>query len=391
MSVNAPRKIAVVTGSRADYGLLLPVMRALRDAAQFKLQVIVTGMHLAPAFGNTWQVIEQDGFSIDAKVASLVEGDDAPAVTKSIGQGVSGCADTLQKLQPDLLLVLGDRYEIFAAVQAALIACVPVAHLAGGDLTEGAYDDALRHSMTKMAHLHFTTHAAATRRVRQMGENPEHIHTVGSPALDLLNSMTLLDRSALEQELDIKLRARNLLITFHPVTLEPLSSTQQFEELLAALQTFDAATGLFLTYPNADNGGRALTRMLENFVAQRDHAAAFPSLGQLRYWSLLAQVSAVVGNSSSGLYEAPSFKVPTVNIGSRQSGREKAASVIDCEPQRAAITQAIKHALTLDCARVVNPYGDGRSAARIVAALSDISDFRTLLKKRFHVVEAPRA
>lgn len=388
--MTAPRTIAAVTGSRADYGLLLPVLRALQAAPQFKLQIIVTGMHLAPEFGNTWQAIEQDGFHIDIKVASLVEGDSSQTVTKSIARGVSGCADALQKLQPDLLLVLGDRYEIFAAVQAALIARIPVAHIAGGDLTAGAYDDALRHSITKMAHIHFTTHAAATRRVRQMGEHPEHIHNVGSPALDLLRSMTLLERDALEHELDIKLRARNLLITFHPVTLDTLPSANQFEEVLDALKVLGNDTGLFLTYPNADDGGRALARRLENFVANRDNAVAFQSLGQLRYWSLLAQVNAVVGNSSSGLYEAPSFKVPTVNIGSRQSGREQAASVINCPPRSAAITQAIKHALTMDCARVVNPYGDGHSAARIIAALSNIADFRALLQKHFHELEATR-
>jgi UDP-N-acetylglucosamine 2-epimerase (non-hydrolysing)/GDP/UDP-N,N'-diacetylbacillosamine 2-epimerase (hydrolysing) len=203
----------------------------------------------------------------------------------------------------------------------------------------------------------------------------------------LLRSLTLLERPALEKELGIKLRARNMLVTFHPVTLDPLPSTRQFEELLAALQTFDDDTGLYFTYPNADDGGRSLARMLENFVAHRAHAAAFQSLGQLRYWSLLAQCNAMVGNSSSGLYEAPSLKVPTVNIGSRQSGRLKATSVHDCVPRRDAIAQAIRHALTLDCANVVNPYGDGHSAARIVAALDAIPDFKALLQKRFHDLE----
>jgi UDP-N-acetylglucosamine 2-epimerase (non-hydrolysing)/GDP/UDP-N,N'-diacetylbacillosamine 2-epimerase (hydrolysing) len=262
-----------------------------------------------------------------------------------------------------------------------------VAHIAGGDLTEGAYDDALRHSMTKMAHMHFTTNVAATRRVRQMGEDPRHVYNVGSPALDLLRSMTLLERATLEKELDIKLRARNLLVTFHPVTLDAMPSTRQFEELLAALQTFDDDTGLYFTYPNADDGGRALARMLEEFVAKRSNAVAFQSLGPLRYWSLLAQCDAMVGNSSSGLYEAPSFKVPTVNIGSRQSGRMKATSVIDCAPQRDAIEQTIQRALTLDCRKVINPYGDGHSAARIVATLAAIPDFKALLQKHFHDLE----
>jgi UDP-N-acetylglucosamine 2-epimerase (non-hydrolysing)/GDP/UDP-N,N'-diacetylbacillosamine 2-epimerase (hydrolysing) len=381
------RKICVVSGSRADYGLLAPVMRLIRDDPNLDLQVIVTGMHLSADFGFTYRRLEHDGFAIDARVESLQRGDDVGAVTRSIGYGVIGFADTLQRLRPDLMMILGDRYEILAAAQAALIARVPVAHLCGGDSTEGAFDEGIRHAITKMAHLHFVTNGAAARRLRQMGENPEHIYEVGSPGLDQLKQVKLLPRDETFKALGIEPRDRNLLITFHPETLASESAIEQLDELLAALDELGPDYGLIFTGPNADTEGRALAKRIETFVAGHGNAILRTSLGQKLYLSALAQAHAVVGNSSSGLYEAPSLKVPTVNIGDRQKGRVTARSVVDCPAGRAEIQRAIIRALALDCSLVQNPYGDGNSAPRIVEALKAVANPAGLLKKHFYELE----
>ncbi|MBI5041517.1 MAG: UDP-N-acetylglucosamine 2-epimerase (hydrolyzing) [Gammaproteobacteria bacterium] len=380
-------RICIVTGSRADYGLLRPLMEALRDAPDFTLQVIATGMHLAPEFGLTYQAIEADGFSIDAQVEMLLSSDTARGVAKSVGLGVIGFADALAPLQPNLLLVLGDRFEILAAVQAALFARIPVAHIAGGDITEGAVDDAIRHSITKMAHLHFVTNAGAALRVRQLGEDPRHIFTVGSPGIDNLKCTPLLTREQLEAALGLHLKERNLLVTFHPSTLEATPAHAQLRELFTALDSFGPGLGLIFTKPNADMGGRDLAGLIDDYVATRENAAAFTSLGNQRYYSAIAQVDAVVGNSSSGLYEVPSFGKPTVNIGDRQKGRLRAASVIDCAPTHAMIRAAIAAALTRDCRGVTNPYGDGQAVERILAVIRAVLrqplDTDALVQKRF--------
>lgn len=377
------RSICFVTGSRAEYGLLSPVMHAVRKEPSFRLQVIVTGMHLAPQFGMTWQEIEKDGFPIDAKVDLGLAGDSAQEVTCSLGRGVMGCARALEQLRPDLLVLLGDRYEILAAAQAALIARIPVAHVAGGDVTEGAFDDAIRHSITKMAHIHFATNEAAARRVRQLGEDPANIHIVGSPGLDVIRTARLLDRPVLESELGFTLRKRNLLITFHPATLDDQPAGTQFRELLEALDRLGSDTGVIFTLPNADPDGRAIIDLIGAYTATRPHTKAFASLGQVRYLSTVAQVDAVVGNSSSGLYEVPSFRKPTVNIGDRQKGRLQASSIINCRPEAGDIERAIRESFTKDCSDTRNPYGDGHSAERIVAALRAVPDYTTLVKKRF--------
>lgn len=375
--------IAVVTGSRADYGLLRPVMHAIQVETAFRLQVIVTGMHLSPEFGSTVNVIEDDGFTLDAKVESQVSGDTPSAVTKSVGLGVIGFSDALTRLAPDIMLVLGDRYEILAAVTAALFLRIPVAHIAGGDVTEAAYDDAIRHSITKMSHIHFATNPESARRLRQLGEESWRIHTVGSPAIDLIHTISRLERNDLERELNFKFRSRNLLVTFHPVTLAATPATEQFEHLLAALDDLGPDTGIVFTSPNADDGGHALTVMLQQFVASHPNSVSFKSLGHLRYYSLMAQIDAVVGNSSSGLYEAPSFRVPTVNIGDRQKGRLRANSVIDCGTSADAITDAIRRAFTLDCTTTKNPYGDGHAVDGIITVLKSHVPQATLLRKGF--------
>jgi UDP-hydrolysing UDP-N-acetyl-D-glucosamine 2-epimerase len=382
------QRICVVTGSRAEYGLLYWVLDELRDDPSVELQLVVTGMHLAPEFGRTVEEIVRDGFLIARRVDMLLASDTPGGIAKSIGLGVIGMSDAMEQLQPDIVLVLGDRYEILAAVQACLIHNIPVAHIAGGDVTEGAFDESIRHAITKMSHLHFVTNAQSAQRVRQLGEDPRRIHIVGSPGLDHLRRRPLLDRASLEVSLGAPLGERNLLITFHPVTLEPSESLAQFDELLAALDALDPGIVLWFTRPNADTGGRALAAALDAFVAARQNRArAHASLGQLRYLSLMAKVDAVVGNSSSGLYEAPSFGVPTVNIGDRQRGRLAAASVLHCAPTRDAIAEAIARAFALDCSNVVNPYGDGHAATRIVSSLRAMPPASELLKKPFHLLE----
>ncbi len=382
MSSN-PRRICAVTGSRADYGLLLPVLRAIEAHPELHLQLAVTGSHLEPRFGHTVDVIQDDGLGIDAAVPLGLDSDDPATITRALGTAVTGFAGVLEHLQPDLLLVLGDRYEILGAVQAALIARVPVAHIAGGDVTEGAFDDAIRHAITKMAHLHFVTSEQAARRVRQLGEADERVFVTGSPGIDQLRSTPRLSRDQLEQRLGMTLRPRNLAITFHPATLGNEDALDQLQELLGALGELGDEVGLVFTGANADPSGQAINDAIKSFVAARPNAIQHDSLGQQGYYSLLSMVDAVVGNSSSGLYEAPSLGTATVNIGDRQQGRLKATSVIDCPPQRAAIADAVRSAFELDCSEVVNPYGDGRATPRILAVLSEPWEHGALIHKGF--------
>ncbi len=379
--MNSPRRICAVTGSRADWGLLRPVLDGIRAVDDLELQLAVTGSHLSPAHGHTVDIIEDQGFSIDARIDLAQRGDDARAVTQALGRGVAAFADVLQDLDPDLLLVLGDRFEILAAVQAALIARVPVAHIAGGDITEGAFDDAIRHAISKMSHLHFATHAEAARRLRQMGE--ARVHLSGSPGIDQLLATPRLDRAALSQSLEFPLRARNLAITFHPATLDDADPLEQLGALLAALDRLGPDTGLVFTGANSDTGGDRLNARVKEFVDSRDNACLHRSLGQQRYYSLVALADAVVGNSSSGLYEAPSLGTPTVNIGSRQDGRPRAASVIDCAAEADAIVEAIHAAYRRDMAGVENPYGDGRASERILDVLRGPWSRQALIHKRF--------
>lgn len=377
----AQKKICVVTGSRADYGLLYWVMKGLKEDHDFELQVIATGMHLSPSFGYTCKTIEQDGFIIQEKVEMLLGSDTPVGVTKSIGLGTIGFADALNKLKPDIMMVLGDRFELLAAVQAALIAKIPVAHLVGGDTTEGAFDEAIRHSITKMSHLHFVTNEDSARRVKQLGENPNNIFNVGSPGLDTIRHMKRLTRKELEALLEFTLRKQNLLITFHPITLES-NSADQFQALLEALDLLKDV-GLIFTKPNADTEGLKFIQMLDSFVQSHSNAIVYNSLDQHRYLNTIAYVDAVVGNSSSGLYEVPSFKKPTVNIGNRQKGRLQASSVIQCDPEKNAIFEAIQKSFKLDCSSTINPYGDGKSSSRIIEILRKIEKPYHLLQKHF--------
>lgn len=368
------KQVCVVTGSRAEYGLLRWVMQGLRDSDRCHLQTIVTGMHLSPEFGSTWQVIVDDGFAIDWKVEMMLGSDSAVGVTKSMGLATIGFADAFAHLAPDLVVILGDRFETLAAASAALIAGIPLAHLHGGEVTMGAYDDAIRHALTKMAHLHFTATEPYRARVIQMGEDPARVWCVGGFGLDGIRKLDRIARPELEESLGISLGKSALMITFHPETASGASNRLQMTELLAALE--ETSAQLIFTMPNADNEGRVLFSMIKDFVARnKGRSCVHRSLGQRRYLSALAEVDAVVGNSSSGLIEAPAFGKGTVNIGARQDGRLRAASVLDCVAERGAIARAIAQVLTPDFSAAiqgqVNPYGDGGASARTVAAIED--------------------
>lgn len=366
------RKICVITGTRAEYGLLRWIMQGIKDDSELTLQVIATGMHLSPEFGLTYREIEKDGFRIDRKVEMLTSSDTPVGIAKSMGLGMIGFADALNELRPDLIVVLGDRFEIFSAVSAALVARIPVAHLHGGEATVGAFDEALRHSITKMSHLHFVAAEEYRQRVIQLGEQPDRVLLVGGLGIDNIKRLKLLGREELESSLEFKLGIKNLLITFHPVTLENATASDQMAELLAALSDL-TDTQLIFTLPNADTGSRALIKMVEQFAAQHPNARAYTTLGQLRYLSCIAQVDGVVGNSSSGLAEVPSFRKGTINIGDRQLGRLQAASVINCEPTRPSIAAALKRLYSTDfqlsLSQICNPYGEGGASEKVVKTI----------------------
>lgn len=382
------RKLCVVTATRAEYGLLNPLLKTLEREPNFQLQLVASGAHLSPEFGLTYREIEQDDFVIDRKVEMLLSSDTPVGIAKSIGLGVIGFAEAFDQLRPDLLVLLGDRYEILAAALAALVAKIPIAHMGGGDTTEGAFDEAIRHSITKMAHLHFVTNEESAQRVRQLGENPACIHNVGSLGIDRILSLPCLSREELERSLGFSFRSHNLLVTFHPVTLDSEPSGKQFRKLLTALDALGGEFSLIFTLPNADPQSRELIRLMKEFAKGHPNATVFSSLGQTRYFSLIRQMDAVVGNSSSGLYEVPSFHRPTVNIGDRQKGRLSASSVINCVPQKEEILKAIRKALEMDCSAAVNPYGTGNSAEKIAEVLKLVPDYRVLLRKKFYPIRS---
>jgi UDP-N-acetylglucosamine 2-epimerase (non-hydrolysing)/GDP/UDP-N,N'-diacetylbacillosamine 2-epimerase (hydrolysing) len=367
--MTSPRKICVVTGTRADYGLLYWLMKAIAADPDLQLQIIATGMHLSPEFGLTRQHIEADGFTIAEKVEMLLSSDTPTGIAKSIGLGVIGFADALNRLQPDMLVLLGDRFEILAAAQAALVARIPIAHIHGGETTEGAFDDGIRHAIAKMAQWHFVAAEPYRKRVIQMGEAAERVFNVGAPGLDHLANLQWLDRSDLEDTLKIPFGTPLFVVTYHPVTLDKTAPRVAMDELLGALDEFTDATVIF-TYPNADTGGRALIECINRWVAQNlGRAKAFVSLGQQRYLSLMREADVVIGNSSSGLTEAPALGKATVNLGDRQKGRLKATSVIDAAEKRADVSAAIHKALSEDFRRTladtVSLYGHGNASATI--------------------------
>ena len=368
------RKICVVTGSRADYGLLRLVMKGIDADPSLTLQIIATGMHLSPTFGLTYKEIEGDGFKIDQKVECLSSSDSPVAIAEATGKALSGCARAFDELKPDLVLVLGDRFEIFAACSAALLARIPIAHIHGGEVTAGSYDEAFRHSITKMASIHFVAAEEYKKRVIQLGEDPSSVHFVGGLGVDAIKELDLLSKDEIEQNLAIKFADKSLLVTFHPATLEDQAPAAQMSELLAALSKRKDTTLIF-TMPNADIGGFEIMKQIEKFVENNRNAYVFKSLGQLLYLSCMSIVDGVVGNSSSGILEAPSFKVGTINIGNRQLGRVQSVSVINAFAKVRDLENAIDRLYSTEfksklitCA---SPYGEGGSSMKILEILRE--------------------
>jgi UDP-N-acetylglucosamine 2-epimerase (non-hydrolysing)/GDP/UDP-N,N'-diacetylbacillosamine 2-epimerase (hydrolysing) len=382
------RNICFVTGSRADFGLLIWPMRAIRETPGLKLQLVATGMHLSPEFGYTIDNIRDEGFAVDEAVETLLSSDSGVGVAKSVGLGVIGFADAFARLEPDLVVVLGDRYETFAAAQAAMFMRLPMAHLFGGDVTEGAVDDSIRHAITKMSHLHFATNADSARRLMQLGEDPSRVFNVGSPGIDSIRRLKLMDRETIGREVGMPLGKHNALVTFHPVTVEVDRSVGALDEMFAAISALDPEFRIFFTLANADAEGRAVNERIRAFVAGRPHTVAVASLGQLRYISLMDQVDVVIGNSSSGIYEAPSTNTPSVDIGDRQKGRRRAESVFHATPDRQSISAAIMQALKRGKPNTINPYGDGETSQRVAAKIAGIPNFHALLRKGFHDVRS---
>lgn len=385
------RKVCIVTGTRAEYGLLYWLMRHIKEDKNLQLQIIATGAHLSPEFGLTYRAIEKDGFKIDEKVEMLLSSDTAIGIGKSMGLGTIGFAEAFDRLKPDIIAVLGDRFEVLCAAQAALVAKIPVAHIHGGEITQGAIDDAIRHSVTKMSHLHFVAAEPYRKRVVQLGEDPRKVFNFGAIGIDNIKKLKLLGKKEFEKSIGFTLGRPTFLVTYHPLTLSKRSSESLTTELLCALDEFGGAKIIF-TMPNADADGRVIFKMIEEYAAKDpEKAVVYKSLGQLKYLSALEHVDAVVGNSSSGLIEAPALGKPAVNIGDRQKGRLRASTVIDCKEDRASIKAAVKKALSPQFQRslrkISSPYGYGDCSYRIKEQLKKI-DLDGIVMKRFHDIGA---
>ena len=385
------KKISVLTANRAEYGLIKPIVQKLMNHAELDVRVIVTGAHLSQEFGLTYQEIEQDGIPIDEKIEILLNSDTPAAISKSMGLAMIGFADYFSRLKPDLLLVLGDRFETFSVCIAAMNQRIPIAHLYGGETTEGAVDESIRHAITKMSHLHFTSTEQYRQRVIQLGEHPDRVFQVGAIGVENITTLPLLSKAELESSIQFKLDTPYALVTFHPVTLENDSSATQFQELLHAIRRFPNMNFIF-SLANPDTNGRIINKMIEAYTHENEHAISFASLGSHRYLSAMKYAAMVIGNSSSGLIEAPSLGIPTINIGDRQLGRMSADIVIHCEPRAEAIKRSIEKALTEDfknkASRVLNPYGDGNTSDKVVAIVKDfILHNKIVLKKTFYDVE----
>jgi UDP-hydrolysing UDP-N-acetyl-D-glucosamine 2-epimerase len=380
----SPRAIAVVTVARSDWGHLRPVLGELRVAHDVRLLLFVGGIHLAEAFGRTVDAIEAEGWPIAERVEMLEPSDAPEAIATSIGRGVVGFARAYARHRPDLVVVLGDRFEMLSAATAALPFVLPVAHLHGGEVTEGAIDNQIRHAITKCAHLHFVSAEPHARRVAAMGEEPWRIHLVGAPGLDRVRMTPLLSRAELARRLALDADDRWLLVTYHPATLEYRDTGRHVDELLAALEKVDAT--LVVTYPNADTAGRTVIARLEEFAGRHARVRLARNLGDDVYLSMLRHAHAMVGNSSSGLIEAPSFELPVVNVGARQAGRLRAANVVDVRPERDEILAGLEAALApgfrAGLRGLANPYGDGRAAERIARVLRTVELSPALTRKR---------
>jgi len=390
MNKNLKRKICFITGSRAEYGLLRPLMAKVRADETLCLQIIATTMHMSPEFGLTHKEIENDGFLINKKIETLLSSDTSVGISKSMGLTMISVSEALEDLRPDLVVLIGDRFETFAAASSALVSRLPIAHLYGGEITEGAFDDAMRHSITKMSHLHFTSTEVYRKRIIQLGEDPASIFNVGAIGIDNIKCIKLLKKNILEKELSFKFGRKNLIVTYHPVTLEYSTSLSQFGAILKALDGLKD-TNLIFTKPNADVDGRIIINMIDEYVSRnRYRAISATSLGQLKYLSVLQFVDAVVGNSSSGIIEAPSFQIGTINIGDRQKGRVRAQSVIDCPPETKSIEKAILRVYSEEfqsmLKNTLSPFGDGTAAIKIKKILKKFF-LKDILKKKFNDID----
>ncbi|HIP55894.1 MAG TPA: UDP-N-acetylglucosamine 2-epimerase (hydrolyzing) [Arcobacter sp.] len=386
---NKKRKVCVVTGTRAEYGLLYWLMKEIESDDDLELQLIVTGMHLSSEFGLTYKEIEKD-FKIDKKIEMLLSSDTAIGISKSMGLAQISFAEAYAELQPDILVVLGDRYEIFSAVSSAMISNIPIAHLHGGETTEGAFDESMRHSITKMSHLHFTATNEYKNRVIQLGEEPNKVFNVGGLGIDNIKKLKLLNKADFEKSIDFKLNKKNILVTFHPVTLETATASQQFQNLLDVIDELKD-TNIIFTKANSDTDGRIINSMIDEYVSKNSNKSVqFTSLGQLRYLSALQYMDAMVGNSSSGLAEAPSFKIGTVNIGDRQKGRIMSSSVIDCNTDIDSIRNGFKILYSSGFKTIsnnsINPYGNGGASLEIKKIIKEIS-LENILKKSFYDIK----
>ncbi|ATF15923.1 UDP-N-acetylglucosamine 2-epimerase (hydrolyzing) [Brevibacillus brevis X23] len=380
------RKICIVTGTRAEYGLLYWLMKEIESDESFELQIVVTGMHLSPEFGLTYKLIEQDGFTIHEKIEMLLSSDTPVGIATSLGLGTIGFASAFDRLKPDIVVVLGDRFETMAAAQAAMIARIPIAHLYGGEITEGLIDEAIRHSITKMAHYHFVSTDSYRKRVIQLGEHPERVFNVGAIGLDNIRKMKLLTKIEFEKSIDFTLGELNFLVTYHPVTLDKIGPEETMVELFAALDDFPNAKVIF-TKPNSDTDGRIISKMIDEYVSSNQkRSISFTSLGQLRYLSAIKHVDLVIGNSSSGIIEVPSFKKATINLGNRQRGRYRTDSIIDCDEQRSSIINAIQQGISKEFQQnlqtLQSPYGEEYVSLKILEILRNV-DYKDSLMKSF--------
>jgi len=383
--------INILTATRAEYGLLKPIISKLNSIKEFDVRIVATGAHLSPEFGTTYQEIEKDGFKIDEKIEILLSSDTPSTISKSMGLAMISFADYFKKLNPDLLIVLGDRYETLAVVIAAMNQRIPIAHLYGGETTEGAIDESIRHAITKFSYLHFTSNDEYRKRVIQLGEHPSRVFNVGAIGIENILKEKLLLKEELESELGIGLSRPYAVVTFHPVTLENNSAEKQIEALLEACREYKNLNFIF-TKANADAEGRIINQYIDRYAQCNDNIFVFTSLGMRRYLSALKYCSMVIGNSSSGLIEAPSFGIPTINIGDRQKGRIQADSVINCEPIKDDITKAINLALSEEfvqkAKKTVNPYGNGDTSDKIVEVIKDyLLNDKIELKKKFYDCE----
>lgn len=382
------RKVCIVTATRADYGLLKPLMDLIQQSEEFELQIIATGAHLSPEFGLTYKAIENDGFIINEKVEILLSSDTPSSISKTMGLAMIGLADALPRLNPDLLVILGDRYEMLAIVSSATIFKIPIVHLHGGEITEGAYDDAIRHAISKLSFLHFTSTEVYRNRVIQMGEAPERVFNVGAIGLDNIKTMQLLSKEELEKDLDIKFKKYNYQVTFHPETLTNLSSEEQFKILLDVVSKQKDSFFIF-TKANADTDGRIINQMIDQFVAKYPNIAkAYTSLGSLRFLSVVSVCDAIVGNSSSGILEAPSLHTATINIGDRQKGRIQADSIINVNCNTTEIENAfedVKNNWSKErLVNIQNPYDNGGAAEKIIKQLIEI-EFSNKIKNFYNL------